>query len=168
MFKRSLWDKTTSATQKWRNETTVDHPKHTIRTPVATCHATSLIERVMKTKMLHVRLFTSVLLLGVFENCHCSVIVFNTFQNPLTHLRFLTLSLLDIISGFSNFSCTYVTIILLATVQLWSLKLSKPRHWLFGLNFSPTSTEIGQISMHVLLTPCISCAFEAIFQVVCR
>ena len=96
------------------------------------------IERAMKTKMLHGRPFTSVLLLGMFENCHCSVIVFNTSQYPLTYLRFPILSLLDVVTGFSNFSCTYVTIVLITT-QLWSLKLSKPRdarHWLFGSRFS--------------------------------
>ena len=40
---------------------------------------------------------------------------FNTSQNPLTYLRFLTLSPLDIVPVFPHFSCTYVTMDLLVS-----------------------------------------------------
>lgn len=38
--------------------------------------------------------------------------VFNTSQNPLTYLRFLLLSPLDVVAVFPHFPCTYVTIVL--------------------------------------------------------
>ena len=41
------------------------------------------------------------------------LIVFNTSQNPLTYLRFLTLTPLDVVAVSPHFPYTYVTIVLL-------------------------------------------------------
>ena len=63
----------------------------------------------------------------MFEYCCCSEIVLNTSRNPLTYLGFLILSPLNGVARFSNFPCTYVTIVLLMSTQIWGLKPPKPR-----------------------------------------
>ena len=53
--------------------------------------------------------------------------VFNTYQNPLTYLRFPTHSPLNVVIRFSELLCTYVTIVLLMNTELWILMPPKPR-----------------------------------------
>ena len=74
----------------------------------------------------------------------CSVTVLNTCQNPLTCLRFLILSLLNVDIFLFNPPCTHVTI------PLWFLKSSKARdarELLFIAGLSHSSSDMEKCSI---------------------